>query len=233
MRTAKRVILPEDVHAALEKEQSFLNRSGIKTFTTVTNEEALALHKSEKADLIVSYLNMPGMKGDTLCSLIREDGELREVSIILICPRHMVDDERCIQCGANSFITMPIQIAVLLEEAYQLLNIAPRRSCRIPIRINIEGTSKEKPFEGLVEDISTSGMLFRSETALNEGDSVRCSFSLVGLAKMNVRAEIVRTIEKKSELDTPLYGARFVDPDFDVVSAIEALQKRITDTHLH
>jgi CheY-like chemotaxis protein len=230
MRPAKKVIIPEDVHAVLESEQSFLNRSGIKTFTTVTNEEALALHRSEKADLIVAYLNMPGMKGETICSLIRDNDELRRVSIILICPDNAADDGRCMQCGANSFITIPIRSAVLLQEAYQLLHVAPRRSCRNPIRVNIDGMSKGKPLAGLVENISISGILFRSAAILNEGDSVKCSFALLGSAKINVRAEIVRIIEKESGLDTHLYGVRFVNPGNDVISAIDALQGKIADT---
>jgi CheY-like chemotaxis protein len=232
MKPLRKVIMPEDVHAGLEREQSFLDRSGIKIFTTVTNEEAIALHRSERADLIIAYLNMPGMKGDTLCSLIREDEELRRVSIILVCPGNAAakDDERCVQCGANSFITMPISSAVLLQEAYQLLHVAPRRSCRIPVDVKIEGMSKGKTFVGLVENISTSGMLFRSIAILNEGDSVKCSSFLPGYAKINVKAEIVRTIEKEHEVNTRLYGVRFISPDDDVISAIEKLQKRGTDT---
>lgn len=227
MRPAKKVIIPEDVHAVFKREQSFLNRSGISTFTTVTNEEALDLHRSEKADLIVAYLELPGMKGETLCSLIRSSDELRKVSIILVCPGNAADDVRCLQCGANSFITFPIRSAVLLQEAYQLLNIAPRRSCRIPISVTMEGMSKGKPFEGLIENISASGILFRSAALLDEGDSIKCSFSLLGSAKMNVRAEIVRAVEKENDLDTYLYGVRFVGPGNDVTFAIEALQRRI------
>lgn len=229
MRPVKKVILPKDIYAVLEREQSFLNRSGIKTFATLTNEEALALHKSEKADLIVSYLNMPGMKGDALCSLIRRNDELSRVSIILVCPHSAADDERCIQSGANSFITIPIHTNVLLHETYQLLHIAPRESCRIPVRVNIEGTSRGKAFAGLIENISTSGILFRSEAIFNEGDKVKCSFSAVGSAKVNVSAEIVRVTDKQSELDTYIYGVRFVEPGDNVISAIEALQKKVAD----
>lgn len=226
MRPVKKIIIPEYVLTVLEREQSFINRSGIKTFTTVTNEEALALHRTKKADLIVACLNMPGMNGETLCSLIRGNDELRNVSIILICSDNAADHGRCMQCGANSFITVPIHSAVMLQEVYQLLHIAPRRLSRIPISvINIEGMSKGKPFAGLVENISASGVLFRSAAILNEGDSVKCSFSLPGSAKINVKAEIVRAIEKESGLDTNLYGIRFDDPGNNVISAIEAFTR--------
>jgi CheY-like chemotaxis protein len=224
--------MPIDVFAILEREQSFLNRSGIKIFTTTTNEEALALHRSERVDLIIAYLNMPAMAGETLCARIRDDDQLRRVSILLVCPANAAaaSEELCMQCGANSFITLPIRTAVLLQEAYHLLHVAPRKSFRIPMKVNLEGVSKGKSFAGLVENISTSGLLFRAAAILNEGDSVRCSFSLPGSAKINLRAEIVRSLEEEGEVDAHFYGVRFVNPGDDVVSAIEILQERNTDT---
>ena len=92
----KKIIIEADIYEALRKEQSFLNRSDIKTFTAVTNEEALAVHKAEKADLIVTKLDTPPMNGETLCSLIREDQALSGVSMLIVCSNTPSDHERCL-----------------------------------------------------------------------------------------------------------------------------------------
>ncbi len=92
----KKVIIAKDVKGVLDEEKSFLSRSDLRIFTAASNEKALALHRSVKADLIVAKLNMPEMSGERLCSLIRDDEELRSVSLIIICSDADSDLERSI-----------------------------------------------------------------------------------------------------------------------------------------
>ena len=60
----KKIILDEDIKAILEREQSFLDRSDVTIFSASTNEEILALHRTEKADLIIAKLDTGGMSGE-------------------------------------------------------------------------------------------------------------------------------------------------------------------------
>lgn len=211
----KKVIIAEDLITLVEKDNSFFKRTNIRTITAATNKELLALHRTEKADLIITNIDMPEMNAEELCTHIRNDDELRSVSIIIVCPETAANLQRCVQCGANAFVTTPVNHAVLLQEAHLLLHVTPRRSCRIGLKLKIEGKwiasdiprglakgsaseykeknipcieipcgptrgslqSKENPFTGLTENISASGMLFRSAAILFEGDSIRCSFS--------------------------------------------------------
>lgn len=208
----KKIILTEDIKAVLEKDRSFFNRSGIRSIAAETNEEILALHKAEKADLIITNLGLPGRGGDDLCSLIRNDEALRSVSIIIVCSETTSNLRRCAQCGANTFIASPVNTAVLLQEAYQLLHVTPRRSCRIPLKLRMEGTSREKPFSGHAHNVSASGMLFQSSAIFFEGDTIQCSFSLPGPVRITANAEIVRVSKtKESDATDTLYGIRFSD----------------------
>jgi CheY-like chemotaxis protein len=217
----KKIILPEDIKAVLEKEECCLNRADVKIFTTTDNEEALSLHRTEKADLIVANLDTKKMNGETLTSLIRDDNALRSVSIIIISSATESDAQRCLQCRANAFITSPINNAILLQEVYQLLYIAPRRSLRIPLSIKIHVTSKGRPLIGYGENISVSGMLLHSETLLAEGDTITCSFYLPDSTHIVTTAEVVRLLEKATEHDTNGYGIKFIDLSDNYHSAIE------------
>ena len=218
----KKVIIAKDLITIVEKDRSFFNRTGIKTIQAATNEEILALHKAEKADLIITNLDMPEMNAENLCSLIRSNDALRYVSIIIVCPETSVNLHRCIQCKANAFVTTPLNHAVLLQEAYLLLHVTPRRSCRIGLKLKMEGKAKEKPFTGLTDNISVSGMLFRSAAILFEGDSIRCSFSLPGASCISASAEIVRTLKNKNEpFEKNIYGVIFSDISDKDISAIQ------------
>lgn len=223
----KKIIVAENLRALVETEKSFINRTDIRTVYSATNEEILAFHRTEKADLIITNLDMPGMNAEDLCAFIRENNKLRSVSIIIICPENSANLHRCIQCGANAFITTPVNQAVLLQEAYLLLHVTQRRSCRIDLKIKIEGKAKGTPFTGSTENISASGMLFRSSAIFHEGDSLLCSFSLPGPIRISAGADIVRVIKNE---DGPfakhLYGITFSDISDDDISAINAFVEK-------
>lgn len=222
----KRVIIAEDIKAILEKEQSFLNRADIRTFTVSANEQALALHRAEKADLIIVNLDSPQMSGEMLCSLIRDDKELCKVSIIIVCSNTESDAKRCLQCRANAFITSPPDNAILLQEMHQLLYVAPRKSLRVPLSIKIHVISKGTPFMAYAENISVSGMLLHSEAILFGGDTITCSFYLLDSTHVTVDAEVIRVLEKETEHDTNYYGVKFIDLRIDFSSAIEAFVEK-------
>jgi c-di-GMP-binding flagellar brake protein YcgR len=115
-----------------------------------------------------------------------------------------------------------LNTVILLQEAYQLLNIAPRKSYRIDLRVKCEGTTKGRPFAGHTENVSTAGMLLSSRVVLLEGDIISCSFSLPDSRRLTATAEVVRVIANKQGKETT-YGVCFTDISPEAVSAIEAL----------
>ena len=222
MSRIKKVIIAEDIKAILEKEQSFLNRSDIRTFAVSSNEQALDLHKAEKTDLVIANLDTPAMSGEMLSSLIRSDQSLCRVSIIIVCADSEANAKRCLQCRANAFITSPPDKAILLQEIHQLLYVAPRKSLRVPLSIKVHMVSKGTPFIVYAENISVSGMLLHSDAVLFEGDTITCSFYLPDSTHITATAEVARVPEKETEHDTNFYGVKFIDLDSDFLSAIDA-----------
>jgi CheY-like chemotaxis protein len=222
----KRILISEDIKAILEKERSFLNRADIRTFTVTTNKQALALHSSEKADLIIVNLDMPEMSSETLCSLIREDEELRGVSIIVVCPDTETDAKRCLRCRANAFIAGIPDKTILLQKMHELLDVAPRKSLRIPLSIEIHVVSKRRPFIAYAENISISGMLLHSEALLFKGDIITCGFYLPDSTHITANAEVIRVLERVTEHDTNCYGIKFINLSVDSGGAIRAFVEK-------
>ena len=221
----KEIIIAEDVYALLRNEQSFLRRSDIRIFPSASNRDILAVHQERKADLIISNLDAADMGGEDLCSLIRGDDALRTVSIMLVCSGREEDLTRCVACNANAFISRPISTAVLLQEAHRLLNIAPRKNCRVPLSIKVDGIANEKAFGGKAENISASGMMFWSAAKLQEGDAMQCSFTLAGAKRLTAAAEVVRVLPDKNGKETG-YGISFVDLSPEAAAAIEAFARK-------
>jgi len=218
----KKVIIAEDIKSILEKELSFLDRAEIRTFTVSANEPALALHRTEKADLIIVNLDSPEMSGEMLCSLIRDNKELCKVSIIIVSSNIESDAKRFLQCRANAFITSPPDNPILLQKIHQLLYVAPRKPLRVPLIIKIHVVT----FIAYVENISVSGMLLHSEALLFEGDTITCSFYLPDSTHITINAAVIRIHEKETEHDTNCYGVKFIDLSIDFSSAIGAFVEK-------
>ena len=62
----KKVIIAEDLITTVEKDESFFNRTDIRTIPAATNEEILALHRTERADLIITNLDLPEITAESL-----------------------------------------------------------------------------------------------------------------------------------------------------------------------
>jgi hypothetical protein len=159
------------------------------------------------------------MSGEILCSLVRGDETLRSVSILLVCSGQEEDIARCMKCNANAFVSSPVNAAVLLQEAHRLLNIAPRKNCRVPVKIRVDGFSRGRRFTGMIENISSSGMLFWSAGGLLEGDTIQGSFSVSGSRQVTVSGEVVRVLAGRSG-DEAGYGVSFADISTEAASAI-------------
>jgi CheY-like chemotaxis protein len=218
----KKVIIADDIYAVLRGEQNFLGRSDISIVPAASNAAALALHKTERADLIIAKLDGGELNGEKFCRSIRRDETLRNVSIIMVCSGVESDLKRCVKCSANAFVSSPLNATIFLQEVYQLLNVPPRKFFRIKVAVKLEGTVKGRPYAGQAENISAAGMLLRMSAELMEGDPLDVSFSFPDYGRINATAEVSRVLPKQKGR-RPGYGLSFIEISPDAVLAIEAL----------
>jgi CheY-like chemotaxis protein len=228
MDETKKIIISGDIRPLI-KDASLFGRSKIRVFEASSNTEVLEIHKDEKTDLVIASLEMPGISTEEMCSEIRDNQELRDVSIIAVCPDCEENIKKSLEAGANSVITKPINTEVMVEEAFKLLNIAKRTHYRVPIAVKVEGKHKDKPFLGHSENISASGMLFASDKAIDVGDLILCSFIIDDEARITTDAEVVRVHGRHVEYGVSQCGIRFINPDEEQISIIDAFVKKEFD----
>ena len=219
----KKVLLADGLKGLFTERGSFIARAGIQVFTAATNDEALAVHGRERVDLIVTQLDMPGIRIEDLFSAIRNDKELRKVSTIIICKDTLAHRERCKKCRANAVFTLPVDAELLAVKAQQFLHVAPRKLYRAPLAVGIQGSFKNRPLPFWTENISARGMLIRTEEPLSKGDGIFFSFFLPDGTHVSGYGEIARV----DQLATGafLYGIKFTDVAPADSSAIEAVVK--------
>jgi len=221
----KKILIANDLKKLLMKRSAYLNNANISVYTAATNDELLSIHREERADLIITHLDMGGIKNVDLFKIIRNNKDLRDVSLIMICKGNLANRELCKQCGANALINIPVDTDLLHSKARQFLNVAPRKNYRASLAVAIEGKFKNRPLPFWTENISVSGMLIKTEEPLSRDDGIFFSFFLPDGAHVSGYGEITRVILLEDEPGVFLYGVKFTSIDPDVKSAIEAAIK--------
>jgi CheY-like chemotaxis protein len=222
----KKILVAKELKDLLAEHNNFIMRSDIAVFTAATNDDVLRMHRKEDADLIVTQLEMPGIKTEELFTIIKESEGLRDVSTIIICKDTLAHRERCKRCKANAVFTIPVDAALLQFKVQQFLNIAPRKSYRAALAVAIQGKFKDTPMPFFTENISSRGMLFRSGEPLSKGDGIFFSFFLPDGTHVSGYGEIARVDKPATEPEAFLYGIKFTNIDPGVQLAIEAVVKR-------
>ncbi len=220
----KKILLATSPKTLIDTEKGILNRTDLKIFTTTSGKEALSIHRDEKVDLAILELEMPEINGDTLCSIIRKDDELKKVSLIIICNNNLSDMKRYSKCRANSYIAIPINPVILMEKVSELINISERKSYRVILNASVNGQHMNQSFLCYSRDISSSGILIETDKVLAAGDTILCSFYLRNSIIIS-EGKVVRSDKKTIESDINQYGINFSDLTPNSKSTIEAYIK--------
>jgi CheY-like chemotaxis protein len=219
----KKVLLAKDLRRLFPETGSFLDRADLKVYLAETNDEAQRICMREAVDLIVTKLDMPGMRSEDLFEFIRSNPELRRASIIMVCNDTLAHRERCKRCRPNAVLAMPVDPAMLHLKMQQFLNVAPRMLYRTALAVAIEGKFRDRPVPFHTENISASGMLIKAEEPLAKGAGVFLSFFLPDGTHISGYGEIVRVERLRTENEMYLYGIRFTNVNEESRSAIETV----------
>jgi CheY-like chemotaxis protein len=222
----KKVLIVEGIKSLQEQEKNILDNRGLQIFTAASGEEALAVHKTEQVDVIVARLDMAGMSGDSLCSFVRQDDTLKKVSFIMVCDNAKRDLEKCQKCGANSYMTRPVDPEVLLEKVNHLVDIPKRTGMRVLIKVSVKGDLRNQPFFCSSLNISTSGILLEVDKAASKGEIITCSFFIPGSDSITTDGEIMRIVEDPP--GTFFWGVKFINLSSGHKTAIETFVKKKT-----
>lgn len=196
----KKIIIAESIMHAIGENNTIFSRGGIKFSPARSSEEILNLHGVNKADLIITDDSLPLMGGVQLCSLLRNDAYLRDVSIIMVCENSENALSRCRDAGANIVLGKPLDPGALLWKASELLLVPQRKDMRVLLRVSVKGMEGDTPFFAQSQDISISGMLLETDHALRKGDQLTCAFNIA-------HSEV--TVDGMIERVDPLMSGRF------------------------
>ncbi len=116
INTAPLILLAEDNEANINTLSDYLLNKGYRLIVARNGLEAINRTRDENPHLILMDIQMPEMDGLTAIRHIRADSGHRHTPIIALTALAMPGDkERCLEAGANDYMSKPVSLKGLIQ----------------------------------------------------------------------------------------------------------------------
>lgn len=124
MRSPARILIADDNADNLEILRARLGTKNYEVISATDGEEALALARSQKPDLILLDVMMPKIDGVDVCRRIKADPELPFTPIIMVTAKSSTQDVvAALDAGADEYLTKPVDHGALVARVNSMLRI--------------------------------------------------------------------------------------------------------------
>lgn len=119
----KKILVVDDDIKTVELVKLYLNRDGYKVITAFEGNEALRMARSEKPDLIVLDLMLPGINGLDICRTLRSESNVPIIMLTALT----TDDDRLtgLNLGADDYVSKPFSPRELAARVRAVLRRMP------------------------------------------------------------------------------------------------------------
>ena len=127
----KRVVVVDDEPSVGAAVRDLLAPEGFDVDTPLDPQAALPDLLRSAPDLVILDVNMPGMSGWELCSLLRRQSATATVPVLFLTGRQEVRDRiTAMQVGGSDYLSKPFGADDLRRQVRSLLKIRPSREER-------------------------------------------------------------------------------------------------------
>lgn len=114
--TQATILLVEDNLSNITTMVDYLQAKGYKVLVAMNGREGVAMARQQQPDLILMDIQMPEMDGLEAIARIRQDPAIATTPIIALTALAMKGDrERCLQAGADEYVSKPVRLKALLQ----------------------------------------------------------------------------------------------------------------------
>jgi len=124
----QKILVVDDEPEIVKLVRAYLERAGFNVVTAYEGQQALAVFRHERPNLVVLDLNLPGMDGLDVCRALRRDSD---IPIIMLTAR-LEETDRLIglELGADDYVVKPFSPREIVARVRAVL----RRSEGVPVR---------------------------------------------------------------------------------------------------
>ncbi len=119
-----RILVVDDIEANVRLLEAKLTAEYYEVLVAYDGPTALAIAASEKPDIVLLDVMMPGMDGFSVCRRLKDDPETRHVPVVLVTALDgRADRVAGLEAGADEFLTKPIDDVLLFARVRSLTRL--------------------------------------------------------------------------------------------------------------
>ncbi len=123
---SRRILVIEDHEDNRQIMNDTLSAAGFEMIEAVTGDAGVAMAESERPDLILMDIQLPGIDGYEATRLIKAKPALRHIPIIVVTSYALSGDEvKAKEAGCNAYLAKPFRPRELLAKVREFLPEAP------------------------------------------------------------------------------------------------------------
>lgn len=200
-----RILVVDDVPANIKLLAVKLTTEYYEVLSASSGEEAIALSKEQKPDIILLDVMMPDMNGYETCQAIKEDPELSYIPIVMVTALSDSEDKvKGLAVGADDFLTKPVNDWELMARIRSLLRLKVMTD---QLRVRNQTSVEFGLVEALVEKVGNE--IEEGKVLVVEDDIVECK---------HLKAVLTRPNNEIVMVEDPVEALNLSDnQDFDVI----------------
>ena len=124
---SKKILIVDDeihIRALLAQTLEDFESAGIELLLASDGLEAWNVVQTERPELIILDVMLPGLSGYKVCQCIKSDPDLSNIHVIMLTAKGQeMDRRRSTEVGANEYITKPFDPDYLIERTASVLDV--------------------------------------------------------------------------------------------------------------
>ena len=139
-----RVLVVDDIGANVKLLQARLSAEHFDVLTAYSGEEALELLQSERVDVVLLDVMMPGMDGFEVCRRIKASTPTMHVPVVMVTALDQTCDKvQSLEAGADDFIAKPVDDIALITRVTNLARL--KTLCDETMSVSTGGQNCARP----------------------------------------------------------------------------------------
>jgi two-component system, cell cycle response regulator DivK len=121
MNSSNTILIVDDDKRNIFALTAVLKAKRYAVLSATSAREGITLLQNDKGiKVVLMDIMMPDMDGYEAIAEIRQSKELQDVKVIAVTAQAMVGDrEKCLQAGADGYVSKPINVDVLVEMLHE------------------------------------------------------------------------------------------------------------------
>ncbi len=168
-----RILIVDDDLSIIKLLRANLKAEGFEVIAVMNGDEALHAIEKEALDLVILDIMLPGIDGFQICERVRE---WTQVPIIMLSARGEEGDKvKCLNMGADDYVTKPFSIEELIARMKAVLRRAEalksdQMKAEVSIgKLNLNFAERRVTFDGREIKLTPTEYRLLQELVLNAG----------------------------------------------------------------